>query len=113
MYHDNPDASANDVHGFVLFNPGCAHPNHVKDWEITLQLILNQMTKQTTPCSMLLTAHSAKDAERDFALLQEKFGLDLDYTENPFASRVCYQDPFDPTHIVRPNHFVASWMSGV
>ena len=114
LYHESPGASSsedNDRDGFVLFNPGCAHPNHVADWERTLDMILKKISRQTAPCTLLLTAHSAKDAERDFALLKDTFGLDLDYQENPFASRVCYQDPFDPAHIVRPNHFVATWTS--
>jgi hypothetical protein len=112
LYHDSPSASNDKFDGFVLFNPGCAHPNHVADWETTLATILEQMSSQPN-AHMLVTAHSTKDAERDHVLLKHSFGLDLDYRENAFASRICYQDPFDPSHLVRPNHYVATWSSSV
>jgi hypothetical protein len=56
-----------------------------------------------------LTAHSAKDADRDAKRLREEYGMAVEYQENPFASRIRYQDPLlDPQHYVRPNHYVAT-----
>ena len=71
---------------------------------------------------LLNTAHSKVDADRDGAILGELLSdteyyngvSDVVYFENPYASRMCFKDPF-PTlgdevteaQIVRPNHFVS------
>jgi hypothetical protein len=57
-----------------------------------------------------LTAHSELDAERDAHLLLDQWGIHVDYRPNPFASRIVYQDPFDKSHFVSPNKYVA-WIS--
>lgn len=86
---------------FVFFNPGFGHPHLKKDWIPTLE----QLVGNGHP--MLFTAHSEADSLRDMEHLEKVFGLKLKYDENPFASRITYQDPYDPCHIVRPNHYVA------
>ena len=65
--------------------------------------------------TILLTAHSQLDAERDAALLTQELSISsspgkrtINYVENPFASRIDYQDPFDDKHLVRPNHYLVS-----
>lgn len=88
--------------GFVLFNPGLGHPNLKEGWTETLKRLCGQQ--------LWLTAHSDLDAERDAKLLREELGLDVDYQLNPFASRIVYQDPFDSTHFVSPNKYIA-WVS--
>jgi hypothetical protein len=85
----------------VFYNPGFGHPHLRDDWKQTLDRVLG------LPHPMLLTAHSEMDAERDMQLLRDVFGLDAEYQENPFASQISYQDPFDKNHFVRPNHYVA------
>lgn len=96
---------------FIFFNPGFGHPNLQKSWEPTLKIILDQRQKSSrkTQRALLLTAHSEQDMERDAAILDEVYGLkNVVYHENPFASRVAYEDPFEKNHFVRPNHFVAT-----
>lgn len=99
---------------YILFNPGCGHPNLKKQWGSTLQFLFR------TRKPILMTAHSKLDAERDTSTL-EMLLSDTDrnnryegptlYVENPYASRMCFVDPFPTTdareavHIVRPNHF--------
>lgn len=85
---------------YVFLNPGFGHP-HLRDgWRPSLEQVL----PSRKPC--LLTAHSEEDAERDFAYLSE-FGIKPEYKLNPFASRIKYQDPFDASHFVSPNKYVA------
>jgi hypothetical protein len=102
--HDLP-SKRQDVkeewNAYVFFNPGFGHPHLKKDWIPTL----DQLIGKGHP--MLFTAHSETDYLRDLEHLNQVFGLKLNYEENPFASRIKYQDPFDPKHIVRPNHYVA------
>lgn len=96
---------------YVFFNPGFGHPNLRNSWESTLQIIVKQQGLQSEPDNprmMLLTAHSEKDAARDAAILSNDYGLkNVEYHENPFASRVAYEDPFENHHYVRPNHYIA------
>ncbi len=98
--------------GFVLFNPGFGHPNLQNQWRSTLQFLLG------TSKPILVTAHSTVDAERDGEFLvkllfdtkcQHVDRKPVQYIENPFASRMCFVDPFPASdegvaHIVRPNH---------
>jgi hypothetical protein len=86
---------------YVLYNPGLGHDNLINDWRPTLEMIIAEEKP------VLLTAHSSKDAARDLLRLRE-YDIEVHYVDNPFASRVTYEDPFDPGHIVRPNEFVAS-----
>jgi hypothetical protein len=121
---------------FLLFNPGVGHPNLQRDWKPTLDHIFSPCRREKTDDggfprdddnndeddngnnkdnadpdlfapAVSLTAHSARDAARDAAYLQETCGISVDYVENPFASRIRYLDPLENDHIVRPNHFVA------
>ena len=99
---------------FVLFNPGCGHPNLKKKWEPTLKFILK------TGKPILFTAHSAIDAERDRNVLEKllvdeaehtTYGGMVEYKVNPYASRMGFVDPFPSSddisvHIVRPNHSI-------
>jgi hypothetical protein len=96
---DNIQASKWDV--LVFYNPGFGHPHLSGEWKPTLDLII------ALQHPMLLTAHSELDAQRDMAVLRDNFGLHVEYQENPFASQISYQDPFDKNHLVRPNHYVA------
>jgi hypothetical protein len=107
LYHEDPQrlAHSSPWDAFVFFNPGFGHPNLQTSWEATLHKILQEL--RASPGRMLFTAHSEKDADRDSKLLWEKFGLRVQYRENPFASRIRYQDPFEPDHYVQPNHHVA------
>jgi hypothetical protein len=85
----------------ILPNPGLGHPHLSRDWEATLEMILCDNS------FILLTAHSLKDAERDYQTLTTKYGVNLpDYKENLWASKITYLDPFDNQHVVRPNHYV-------
>lgn len=86
---------------YVLMNPGIGHEKLKDGWKPTLDRILGNIRP------VLLTAHSEKDADRDATLLKQVYQLDVQYEENPFASRVQYEDPFDKNHFVRPNHFMA------
>ena len=106
--------------GYVLFNPGVGHTNLQKQWEPTLKYLMNARKP------ILLTAHSDIDARRDSAVLEKLLynddtrdrsndGCRVEYTVNPYASKMGFVDPFATTssvgvdegkkaHIVRPNH---------
>ena len=100
--------------GYVLFNPGIGHPNLQNQWQSTLQFLL------ATRKPILFTAHSALDAERDFAVLEKLVSINdcknegrgpILYVENQYASRMCFVDPLSSKderafHIVRPNHCI-------
>lgn len=104
LFHDfvSADDSRRSMwSALAFFNPGFGHSHLKNSWKPTLDLVIN-LSHPT-----LLTAHSEIDAERDRKLLQEEYGIDVDYKENPFASRIMYQDPFEAKHMVQPNHFVA------
>jgi hypothetical protein len=103
---------------YILLNPGLGHAHLKKDWKPTLDLLLTTRTAveelEQHP-TILLTAHSQLDAERDAALLTQELSSSssqtkrtINYAENPFASRIDYQDPFDDQHLVRPNHYLVS-----
>ncbi|CAJ1966819.1 unnamed protein product [Cylindrotheca closterium] len=96
--HDLDESETWDT--YVLMNPGIGHDKLKHGWKPTLDRIL----RSGRP--VLLTAHSEKDSDRDTALLKQSYHLDVHYEENPFASRVQYEDPFDQNHFVRPNHFM-------
>ena len=98
---DKDDTHASRWDAFVFYNPGFGHPHLRGDWKPTLDRVL------ALPYPMLLTAHSEMDAERDTQVLRDMYGLYAEYQENPFASQISYQDPFDKNHFVRPNHYVA------
>jgi hypothetical protein len=126
FYHEMPSQSSTSLwDAMILFNPGLAHPNLQTSWRSTLDAILHHQGRETQQqqqqqqqqqkrkpcCRILLTAHSAKDADRDAKRLREEYGMAVEYQENPFASRIRYQDPLlDPSHhnLVRPNHYVAT-----
>lgn len=92
--------------GFILFNPGIGHPHLKKSWKPTMEFILK--TKQR----FIMTAHSEMDSERDRMVLYELMGFEentdaLNYTLNPFASKMSFEDPFSETvHLVRPNYSI-------
>jgi hypothetical protein len=102
---DNTQLLMSHWDAFILFNPGMGHENLQKEWKPTVDLLLDAF--QTPRRPLLLTAHSALDAVREANVLcnylLETAPL---YVENPFASRIKYQDPFDNRHVVRPNHYV-------
>jgi hypothetical protein len=95
---------------YIFFNPGFGHPNLQKSWADTLEIILGKKNQgNINPCSLILTAHSEKDAMRDSNILSNVYGLkNIEYHENPFSSRIAYEDPFEKGHFVRPNHYVAT-----
>jgi hypothetical protein len=104
---------------YILLNPGLGHAHLKKDWKPTLDLLLTtrsaaEKSEREGYPTILLTAHSQLDAERDAALLTQELSSTsqtkriISYAENPFASRIDYQDPFDAQHLVRPNHFLVS-----
>lgn len=101
FHHWDKDAYS-QYDAFVLLNPGIGHPHLQKSWEPTLQLLFSQLHRHP----ILLTAHSELDAKRDEGLLHEKYCLQpsLQYQRNQFRSRIQYDDPFDVTHRVQPNH---------
>jgi hypothetical protein len=91
---------------FILFNPGIGHENLQKDWKPTVDLLLLDAF-QAPRRPLLLTAHSALDAMREANVLCNYLLATAPlYVENPFASCITYQDPFDDRHVVRPNHYV-------
>jgi len=104
-FHESPATEKfNSWHAFILFNPGLGHPNLQKTWEPTLNLILDRGSGV-----LLLTAHSEHDMDRDATILSNDYGLkDISYHENPFASRIAYEDPFEKNHFVRSNHYIAT-----
>jgi len=122
----------NNWDGFVLFNPGIAHPHLIQSWNPTMDFILK------TQKSIIITAHSNIDKVRDQNLLrhlimsqmvkgrdrgdknnfsqEEKMmtvqkmvnGL-VTYNMNSFASKMMFEDPFATGGndiLVRPNHSV-------
>jgi hypothetical protein len=109
---------------YILLNPGIGHPHLLQSWQPTLQLIFHQYFT-SVGCTLLLTAHSALDAERDRQILHQYMNTydavydDIQsipqYQVNPFASRIQYRDPvvlpqqqsMSGPHIVRPNHYIA------
>jgi hypothetical protein len=106
---------------YIVLNPGLGHAHLKKDWKPTLDLLLSTISseRQPHPPAILLTAHSQLDAERDAALLTQECSSSsspattttkriISYTENPFANRIDYQDPFDVQHMVRSNHYLVS-----
>ena len=101
-FHDMPSEKDKPWDGIILLNPGLGHPHLRANWIPTLEKLRGQ--------SMWLTAHSALDAERDAQLLRNEMGIDVNYELNPFASRISYQDPFDKTHFVSPNKYIA-WIA--
>mmetsp|Transcript_25016 Transcript_25016/g.58694 ORF Transcript_25016/g.58694 Transcript_25016/m.58694 type:complete len:345 (-) Transcript_25016:107-1141(-) len=111
LFHDVPavEANADPWDAYLLFNPGVGHPNLRVSWEPTLNAILGTNHPRRRPGALLLTAHSERDMARDAAILRDVYGLEnLAYRENPFASRVSYEDPLEKHHFVRPNHYVAA-----
>lgn len=102
---------------YILLNPGLGHAHLKKDWKPTLDLLLTTTSaEEERHPTILLTAHSKLDAERDAALLTQELYTSssqtkriITYAENLFASRIDYQDPFDIQHLVRPNHYLVSF----
>ena len=91
---DNDNKDENDEYDFyVCFNPGMGHPNLKQMWEPSIKYIL----KTNKP--LLLTAHSYRDSIRDKNVLVKQLKLlfnnniKLDYSINPFGSRMAYVDP--------------------
>jgi len=85
---------------YVLFNPGLGHPNLKRSWDRSLDILI----KQERP--VLLTAHSKLDADRDTKVLQERLSTSILYTENPFASRIRFNDPIsNEEHLVSSNQY--------
>ena len=112
FFHDSPTkamkSNRNAWDAYIFYNPGFGHPNLQKSWEPTLKLILGG-GQENTRSVLLLTAHSEHDMARDASILKNTYGLsDVIYHENPFASRIKYEDPFEKNHFVRPNHYVAT-----
>jgi len=115
-FHHSPAGSSGDTDTkfwdfYIFFNPGFGHPNLKKSWEPTLELLLNRRQKETDKArsALLLTAHSEYDMTRDATILSSEYGLkDMIYHENPFASRVSYEDPFEQNHFVRSNNYVST-----
>lgn len=102
FFHNMPRELSKQWDYYLLFNPGLGHPNLKMNWLPTLRKLRGH--------SLWLTAHSAADAERDALLLHDEMGIKVDYRPNPFASRIVYQDPFDKSHFVSPNKYIA-WIA--
>ena len=117
-----------DYDAYILLNPGIGHPHLQAEWKPTLDLLLlSSSSSSSSPPNdensihqrtryLVWTAHSKLDADRDMDRLRAYTrassaaclpcdGDDSFYLENPFSSRITYQDPFDTTHLVRPNHY--------
>ncbi len=108
LLKSQPESSTEEIKnvwdGYVLFNPGLGHPNLTKQWKPTLKFLIG------TGKPILFTAHSTIDAERDRQVL-EKLLADCDYDDktlqysiNPYASRMKFIDPFSKDHVLSPNH---------
>ena len=109
---DDKSDLLNQWHGFLLFNPGCGHPNLLSSWKPSLGF----MNKAQRP--LIVTAHSSLDAQRDLEIWNNYFsksgegGLRREeehHQDNPWASRMMYRDPIEVErehHWVRPNHSV-------
>jgi hypothetical protein len=99
FFHDIPLRQHKPWTHFILFNPGLNHPNLRDNWLPTLKKLKGK--------SLWLTAHSLQDAQRDAKLLLDVWNVSVHYDLNPFSSRIVYQDPFDSSHLISPNKFVA------
>ena len=114
------DDILNMYSGFLLFNPGCGHPHLEKSWKPSMEYILKTKKK------VLMTAHSMLDHTRDAVMLSKLMrrndhdALPLQYEDNPFASRMAFEDPFPTTSqsahgadgtYVRPNYAVLRYTS--
>ena len=101
-------------HAFVFLNPGFGHPYLMQGWKPTLNLILKQQSLDKERI-ILMSAHSKLDTDRDSSILEQEYAPlftrwysdHKSYQENPFASRITYQDedPAEPLHFVRPNQY--------
>lgn len=143
----NTEIEGTSWDGYILLNPGLGYPHLRKSWKPTLDLLFNNSAMTDTiqydgsnntaksniltnttnnnnsrhhERTILLTAHSGLDANRDAAHLQKWYGdrilpcnlekaasPSFSYQKNPFASRISYVDPLDPRHFIRPNAYVA------
>jgi len=106
MLKSQPESSTEEIKnvwdGYVLFNPGLGHPNLAKQWKPTLKFLIG------TGKPILLTAHSTTDAERDRQVLEKLLCDDanktVQYSINPYASKMEFVDPFSKDHVLSPNH---------
>lgn len=95
---------------YILCNPGLGHANLSDQWQPTLQFLLQEQGGISAP--VLLTAHSALDAQRDTNTLAHCVLPEAPlYSRNPFASQIDYEDPLPPSssdqkHFVQPNQYV-------
>lgn len=110
-FHEYPENDS-PYDAYILLNPGIGHPSLQEDWKPTLDLLFASKhfveSRAKSPSTLLLTAHSFEDAKRDALVLDQyrETTKPHRYTENPFASRIRYQDPLDQKHIVQPNHYM-------
>lgn len=116
-----------EVSAWVLFNPGLGHPAQSQHWAQTLSLLTPPPSDASPPDAgpsperkgmgpaggsasqpILLTAHSARDCERDMHHLTSARGFEVEWLcrpgPNPFANRRRSLDPLDRTHVVAANH---------
>jgi hypothetical protein len=107
-YCDRTPGIQQRYNAFILLNPGIGHAHLKQQWKPSLDRLLQlPSTTAVESSTLLFTAHSMLDAQRDSSVLQSYVPADtsVEYWENPFASRITYQDPLHPTHYVRPNHY--------
>jgi splicing suppressor protein 51 len=106
-YYEENDDELLDYDAYILLNPGVGHPHLQKDWRPTLDLLFDHSRNGSRTTPVVLTAHSEIDAARDGQYLRDLYfpREEITYHENPFASRIHYEDPFDDGHMVRPNHY--------
>jgi hypothetical protein len=103
-FHNVVSDSDTNFDACILLNPGLGHDHLKEQWTPTLDLLMEK--RATTGTTLLLTAHSKLDADRDHERLSLYQSGVPAYTRNPFVSRITYQDPFNKSHIVRPNDYV-------
>ena len=97
LYHQLP--TSNPSAEIILFNPGLGHPHLAASWAPTLAKL------QAEQKTVLWTAHSPQDRDRDVALLETQAKVEwiVAPEPNPFCSRKKVVDPLDATHVLAAN----------
>ena len=101
-FHEHPNINQLlSTHNlFVLFNPGYGSISLQSSWEPTIKRFIESKKTGIRPVTVIATAHSLYDLNRDIKqlnILSKRYGVDIEYIIepilNPYAStRVTYDD---------------------
>jgi hypothetical protein len=88
--NEQEDAYDKQYDAYILMNPGIGHPYLKKLWQPTLQLLFEQFfgirSTANNGCTILLTAHSMKDALRDSKELRQYLVFTEDYNTDQYVT---------------------------